>query len=226
MIGRKDRVVRDDVYERMTAMILRDELRPGTRINIDQVAHKLDVSSTPVREALARLESDGLVTKVHLKGYRTAEVLRRQELEELYEFRLRLEPYAAGRAASKATEADIVALKDELASCPQPPVDTDYDSYKRFSAHDARLHALILEIAGNRVTAKAIERTHFHLHAFRLSYDTIAGAHTLEEHAAVVDAISAGDNDAAIDAMKTHLERSMDRLLPRSSDDGGQRLIP
>lgn len=103
---------------------------------------------------------------------------------------------------------------------PQAPANAGYDSYKRFSAHDDRLHALILKIAGNRVTAKAIERTHFHLHAFRLGYDIVAGGHTLEEHAAVVDAISAGDSDAAVDAMKTHLERSMSRLLPISSDDG------
>jgi DNA-binding GntR family transcriptional regulator len=219
MISRKGRMVSNNVYERITGMILRDELRPGARINIDQIAHRLGVSATPVREALARLESDGLVTKVHLKGYSTAEVLGRRQLEELYELRFRLEPYSAGRAAAKATQADIDSLHAELASCTVAPTRSDYDSYKRFSAHDARLHALILEIAGNSLISQAIERTHFHLHAFRLSYDASAGSHTLDEHSAVVQAIAAGDCEAAVRAMSNHLETSRNRLLPKSSDE-------
>ncbi|MEV4124107.1 GntR family transcriptional regulator [Nocardia sp. NPDC049707] len=215
-MSKRSGMISADVYERITAMILRNELRPGTRINIDQLAHTLDVSATPVREALARLESDGLVTKIHLKGYRTAEVLGRRELEEIYQFRLRLEPYSAAQAAQQATNDDVARLTSELSLFESPPIRADYDSYRQFSAHDARLHALILEIADNNVIAQALERTHFHLHAFRLAYDAAAGARTIGEHKEVVAAIAAGDPARADKAMRTHLENAMNRLLPTS----------
>ena len=61
-------VLSDDIYEMIKAMIFDHEIAPGAKVNIDALAVQLDVSQTPVREALARLESDGLIAKEPLKG--------------------------------------------------------------------------------------------------------------------------------------------------------------
>ena len=88
----------EDVYETLTALVMQHTLAPGDRLNIDALARELEVSPTPVREALARLESDGLVRKRPLAGYTATPLLTRQEFEELFDMRLVLEPATARRA--------------------------------------------------------------------------------------------------------------------------------
>ncbi|MFC8599420.1 GntR family transcriptional regulator [Isoptericola sp. NPDC057191] len=215
------RMVSGDVYAFLTAAILRNEIPPASRININSVANALGVSATPVREALARLESDGLVEQVHLKGYRTTGLLRRREIEELWQFRMLFEPYGAARAATVGTDAELATLRDEQREFPAAPEGSGFDAYREFSAHDSRLHDTILRISGNEVITKTFERMHCHLHAFRLAYDSSAGSATVDEHATIVDRIVDRDPAGASEAMLDHLARSRDRLLQFVGDDDG-----
>ena len=205
-------VLADGVYARLKLLIMSSSIAPGTRINIEEIARQLDVSPTPVRESLARLESDGLVDKLPLKGYRTTELLSRDELRELYELRLLLEPNAAAHAALRVTSEEATALRMEIANC-APPQASKYSSYQDLSNHDVRIHDLVLAIAGNETIRHVYARTHCHLHTFRLSYAGMFGAHTIEEHSAVVDAIIAKDASGAETAMREHLVASRGRVL-------------
>ncbi|MFB6610482.1 GntR family transcriptional regulator [Agromyces sp. NPDC056379] len=209
-----DATLGEDVYKRLVAFVLSNELPADSRININRIAKQLDVSPTPVREALTRLEDAGLVSKTHLKGYRTTSVLTEKELVDLYELRLLLEPASARLAAEHADAATIAALRDELRMYHEAPDDDDAWSYARFSQHDGRLHSLIARASGNQAVERALERTHFHLHAFRLSYEKSAGDTTVDEHERIVEAIAEHDPDAAERAMRDHLTASRARLLP------------
>ncbi|MGG7466109.1 GntR family transcriptional regulator [Plantibacter sp. YIM 135347] len=211
-----DRTLGIDAYERILALIMSNEIPPDARINIDRLALRLEVSATPVREALTRLEDDGLVAKTHLKGYRTTAMLTAQQLDDLYGLRLLLEPASAATAAERGSDEDITALQQELDSYVGTPAPDTAQSYARFSEHDARLHALIVRAAGNPAVSHALERTHFHLHAFRLSYDQPAAVTTSDEHARIVAAIVARDADAASAAVREHLDASRKRFLPRA----------
>jgi DNA-binding GntR family transcriptional regulator len=202
----------DQVAESVRTLIMSHALEPGVPVNIDQLSRELEVSPTPVREALAKLESEGLVTKSPLKGYRTSEVLGADELRDLFDFRLLIEPPMARRAAENMTPASAARIRDELATCPEAPGD-DYEEYRKLSAHDARLHRLILEIAGNPVVTQAYERTNLHLHIFRVSYHRPMGGQAIAEHARLADALIAGDPGAAERAMTEHITRSRERLL-------------
>ncbi|GIG91818.1 GntR family transcriptional regulator [Plantactinospora endophytica] len=91
----------DDVYESVRALVMDHAVAPGERINIDALARRLEVSPTPVREALARLEADGLVRKRPLAGYTAAPLLTRAEFDELVEMRLILETASAHRVAER-----------------------------------------------------------------------------------------------------------------------------
>jgi DNA-binding GntR family transcriptional regulator len=212
------RMVTVDVYGHIAAAILRNDIPPASRVNINGVAVSLGVSATPVREALARLESDGLVTQLHLKGYRTTDLLTQREIRDLWQFRMLIEPYGAGRAATAASPDQIAALESEINSFTSAPTGSDFDSYQEFSDHDARLHGLILEASGNAVITRAFERTHCHLHAFRLAYNSSAGSATVDEHIAIVDHIRARDTAGAAEAMVEHLANSRDRLLPLAKE--------
>ncbi len=209
------RVLADDVYEQIRALIMSDGIAPGARVNIDEVARELDVSPTPVREALARLESEELVSRLPLRGYRVTELLDRKQVDDLYALRLLLEPPSAALAATAMTPENVVLIEEELATCPAAPADDAYADYKNLTAHDQRLHELILRIAGNDAVVQMFAKTHCHLHLFRLNFQQPFGVQTITEHRAIVDALVARNELAAHAAMTAHLEIARDRLLNR-----------
>jgi DNA-binding GntR family transcriptional regulator len=105
----------DDVYQSLRAAVMEHTLAPGDRMNIDALARELEVSPTPVREALARLESEGLVRKRPLAGYTVSPLLTLEEFGDLFDMRLLLEPAAARWAAVRATDEQRARLVVEAA---------------------------------------------------------------------------------------------------------------
>jgi len=202
-----------DVYEIIKRSIMDHIIEPGARLSIDGLARELGVSQTPVREAMARLESDGLVNKAALRGYSTSPVITRAELEDLFGLRMLLEPWAAASAAQRLDARTAAALRTEMESVTVVPEGTDYEVYKALAAHDARFHDLLLEAAGNEAVRQAFERTHCHLHLFRVYYATGGGTETLREHRRVAEAVLAGDDVEARRAMQSHLTASLARIL-------------
>jgi DNA-binding GntR family transcriptional regulator len=202
----------DGVYESVKALIMDHALAPGSRVTIDALARQLGVSPTPVREALARLESDGLVRKRPLAGYTTTPLLTRAEFEELFEMRMLLEPAAAQRAAGAGlSPADTALLRKEADLPDPPPGTTGYASFAAFTAQDARFHSLLAERAGNRMLYESVVRLHAHLHLHRLDFPVAHYGISAVEHHRVVDAIGAGDPAAAAAAMRTHLTAARQR---------------
>ncbi|WP_309621196.1 GntR family transcriptional regulator [Salinibacterium sp.] len=210
----KRSVLADECRELIKARIMSHVIKPGERINIEDLVRDLGVSQTPIREAMARLESDGLVAKEPLRGYRTTAPLNRKQVDELYQFRRLIEPWAARVAAERITETNTKAIMEELAACPEAPPEDSYSISKSFSDHDSRFHTLILSFCENRMIIDAFERSHIHLHLFRLHYSSASGTHAIEEHNALARAIASGDADAAEAAMLRHLEASRERISP------------
>lgn len=210
-------VLADDVYEHIKAMLMDHVIAPGARISIDGLARELQVSPTPVRETLARLESEGLAVKSPLKGYRATALLTLEEFEDLFRFRRLIEPWAARAAAERIDEEGRLAVRAELDSA-TVPTSTGYDGYKSLTAHDARFHSLLATLSGSEQVRAALERTHCHLHIFRLYYGRETGPDALAEHRAIADAVIAGDGDAAAAAMDRHLDAAMLQRLRKVYD--------
>jgi DNA-binding GntR family transcriptional regulator len=202
--------VYDNIYERLMSL----EIAPGARIPIDVIARDLSVSQTPVREALSRLEREGLVRKAHLIGYSAAPQLTRKQFDDLYTFRLLLEPEGARLAALNMTPVALRMLEEAAADMGRggPPVDRT-SRYSRFARADAHFHDEILRIAGNEVIRSTLFNQHVHLHIFRLMFHSRVTQEALEEHENLLAAFRAGDAKAAESAMRTHISRSRDRLL-------------
>jgi DNA-binding GntR family transcriptional regulator len=205
----------DDVYRAVQALVMEHAVAPGERINIDALARRLAVSPTPVREALARLEADGLVRKRPLAGYTAAPLLTRAEFEELVEMRLILETAAARRAAERTWQADKLTELHRAAPLPDPvPGGRGFAAIAEFTARDARFHHLLAGRAGNRMLCDAIVRLRAHLHLFRLHFPTAHHHTSGAEHQRIVAAVAAADPDGAADAMRAHLLAARERHLP------------
>jgi DNA-binding GntR family transcriptional regulator len=202
----------DDVYEAVKSLIMDHRIAPGERITIDTLARELAVSPTPIREALARLESEGLVCKRAMAGYSTTPLLTRAEFEELFEMRLLLECPAAARAAGRraAGDLDVEALAGQ-ADLPDHLCGNGYAGHAAFTAQDALFHERVAATSGHTMLHAAIVRLHAHLHLHRLHFPTAHLGTSAREHHRVVVAIAAGSPDAAADAMHQHLEAARDR---------------
>ena len=216
----------DGVYEAVKEQVMNRTIPPGSRVNIDKLARELQVSNTPLREALTRLETEGLVTRRNLRGFWTADLLDERGIRNYYAVRLLLEPSAAEEAA-RSPELETMTPKLQMVidqmrhSAQLPTLDHDYQRYRDFAAADARFHGAIAAASGNAVLAGILAGMNAHAHNYRLSFGRGMADATVIEHQAVADALTARNPAGAAAALHTHLENARDRLLPiaASSDD-------
>jgi DNA-binding GntR family transcriptional regulator len=208
------RVLASDAYDVLKGMILDQVLPPDARVSIDLLAVELGVSQTPVREALARLEGDGLVTK-HAHGrYWSTPMLTAESFEQLYAARLLLEPFAAGEAAKRIGRGELDALAAILTAMAASGTGGDYSQYGQFASQDARFHETIAVASGNPFVADAIQRMHSHLQLARLYRHSgvVDATEALADHRAILATLKLHDSRSTARSMKRHIERSRSRL--------------
>ncbi|MGW1840629.1 FadR/GntR family transcriptional regulator [Streptomyces sp. BBFR2] len=218
------------VIEQLEALIAGGEWPVGTKIPPEPaLVEQLDVGRNTVREAVRALVHTGLLearqgdgTYVRARSDFGAAVqrrLRRAESLEAYEVRAALERDAARHAAVRRTPEDLAALREVLAERVRTWESGDTDA---FVAADVRFHQLIAQAAHNGVLADlythlsdALRAT---LHAVLAAHVPDAVHHQLDGHTAIVDAIEAGDADAAERAVLAHLTEARDALRGDTGD--------
>ena len=203
----------EEAYEAIFAQLMALRIAPGSRITVDNLARDLNVSQTPIREALGRLEGEGLVIKTHLIGYSAAPQITRRRFDELYDLRLLLEPAGAQRAARAMDETKLAILRDVAGVMSRRQAGDERFRYSAFARQDAVFHDRILEFAGNELIRKTLASQHTHFHIFRLMFHSRVTEEALDEHEALLAAFTTGDGKAAKRAMTDHIERSRNRLL-------------
>jgi DNA-binding GntR family transcriptional regulator len=202
----------DDVYDALYAQLMSLKIPPGGRIAVDNLVRTLGVSQTPIREALSRLEAQGLVVKTHLIGYRAADQMDSARLEQLYELRLLLEPFAAKRVAElhdKAIVEELTSLDREMRGVDILDTRT---AYGEFAKRDAAFHNFIARSCGNDLVHDSLVRLHVHVHLFRLFFHSRATTDANSEHEQLIAAIENGNGPEAEKAMRLHIEMSRDRF--------------
>ena len=192
----------EEVYRRIRADIMSLRLPPDTRVSVDSLARELGVSQTPIREALSMLEANGLVSKRHFAGYATSPRMDRAQLDELFEFRLLVEPHAARKAAESMRDADMDALTSGETAA----------SHDAFADMDTEFHKLIAQGARNHLIADSLSRLHIHVHIFRSCFRSEIAEEAVHEHADIIYALRSRHGPTAEAAMRRHIERSYRRL--------------
>ncbi len=201
----------DEVYDTLLGQLMSLRIEPGSRVTIDALARELGVSQTPIRDALNRMESDGLLVRVPHAGYRIPPQITRARFEDMLEVRLLLEPAAARRAAERASADQVARLRGLLEQMAQVEGE-GHLAYGAFGLRDAAFHDLVAQSGGNHLVREVLARLHTHVHLFRLHYDTQVTYLAMGEHDEVLAAVAARDPDAAAYAMRRHILLSGERF--------------
>jgi len=201
--------------ERIEAMILTGELRPGQRINESHLAAALKVSRAPVREACRRLERHGLVeVRPNLGSFVCT--LDDRDIAELYEIRIALEELLGQRAALRIDEPALAGLD---ACLQRLAAHCAAGSSRAYYVDNQLFHAVIVTAAGSRHLADAYAGAAKRLAIYRIgqlaSAEDMRASHA--EHARIVDALRARDPVAAGQALAEHCRRGVERHLRRAA---------
>jgi DNA-binding GntR family transcriptional regulator len=205
-------VLADDVYDILRDGLISRRIAPGSRLNLDQLARELHVSNTPVRQALARLESEGLVTKEAYRGFAASRLLDSRTIMELYEYRLMVEPPTAARAAQRRSDDGAGALEQYCDADVIGPMFTAPPTESELPQRDVDFHLCIAREATNGVVVENLHQTLTRMRLYSGYGQTGAPAEAWEEHRRITEAIRAKDPAAAAQAMRHHLSAGLGRI--------------
>lgn len=197
---------------RLRQLILDNEWPPGYQATEQDVASQLGMSRTPVREALMRLQQDGLVSVIPRHGMRVLPVSM-SDMREIYDILTSLESTAAELAASRhLSEEQIRGLEKATADMDSALA---VDDLERWAQADARFHEQLLELGGNQMLKSVV--LNFIDRAHRVRMLTLKmrpkPVNSTREHADLVQAIREGDREKARNIHRAHRERAGTELL-------------
>lgn len=223
-------VPRDTLHQRVATrlrqLLIQGLLAPGARLNERELCERLDVSRTPLREAIRLLTAEGLVAVSAGRGA-FVPVLSIDDVTHTFDVLAVLEGLSAQLAATRVTDAELIELRslqqkmEAAFACRDLPV---------YYTLNARIHDLINEVAANPVLRATWQQLNARMHAlrFRSNQDESKWVHAVEEHAAMVKALEARDGEKLRLLLIAHLHRKRDAVLEqmrhvRSSIDSGGR---
>ena len=202
----------EQVAEALKDEILSGRLVPKQRIDINKYASNWNVSSTPMRDAVKRLEAAGLVEVSPRRGVFVSEI-DWQELREIFELRIALECLAIRSATARMPAAEAERALRLYRSAEEAPDEQDRE--RILGDIDSLIHDLAVEYCGNRRLIQLIANLRALINWSRstlISHLERPYAEALPEHIEIAEALCARDGERAAAAMRTHLENSYDRI--------------
>jgi DNA-binding GntR family transcriptional regulator len=211
-VPRPDTRLANQVHDRICAMVALGQLPPDSRLHQGRLAESLGVSRTPLREALLRLEREGLVYTVPGRGM-FVRGLTPTEISEVYQARAILEPVAVRLACERATAQDMVrirAIQDQHERAyPEDVAEALRSNYD--------LHLALARPCGNDLVLTFLTTIWTHVSALRIfatySMDAARVRGMVEEHRAIMAAYAAGDASAVEQLLTVHIQAAHRKLL-------------
>ena len=214
--------IRDDfrrlsehVYTIILQAIADHRIRPGERLVLDELAAQLNVSRTPIRDALSRLTAEGLVQPRGRRGlYLTS--LTTQELTNLYELRRMCELFAVEKGAASAPIEIIDEMEAAAEGFARLARSEDLSARVSYTLKNREFHRLLVSLGRNPALSEFFERLSIHTHGLRAGLGpnapAIPKANQLE-HAAILEALRRRDTAATVEATRTHLINAESRAV-------------
>ena len=191
----------DEVYAALLSDILSARLPGGTPIQQRRLALRYNVSRSPMRHALGRLEGEGLLVRDGTTGLAVRTVTLREYLDSL-EMRMLLEPAAAAKAAKNPDPERMAVVKQDFESLLHDPAPNPEDVW----AFDDALHLYIAERSGNAFMPPFVRDLRRYTTIFERQMPVVRVKPGMREHAAILEALADGEADIARAAMTFHLE--------------------
>lgn len=203
--------LREVVFTTLRQAILKGELPPGERLMEITLANKLGVSRTPIREAIRKLELEGLVVMIPRKGAHVAHITV-QELNDVLEVRRGLEELAIRKACERITEEEVLKLEkaaDEFSML------VDSNNLMALAEADVRFHDVIYESTHNRRLVQILNNLREQMYRYRMEYLKEADARRLldNEHKDICRAIREKDIQKAHDYICQHIDNQQRSII-------------
>jgi DNA-binding GntR family transcriptional regulator len=198
-------------YQELKRIILEGQVAPGRKLNEGELAKALGISRTPVREAINRLEKEGLVEIFPQRGAFVIQITER-DVYELFLIRENLEGLAARLAAERTTAAGLARLEACVEGFQEPFRDKDI---QRYSREDLKFHQAIVLLSDARRLIQLVSALHDHIRMFRLTSRGVPDRMktSLADHRHIIDALRKKDPIEAEHWMRRHLQRVRDGVM-------------
>lgn len=206
-----DLPLRDVVFYTLRQSILTGELKPGERLMEIHLADKLGVSRTPVREAIRRLELEGLVTMFPRRGAEVAQITEKS-MSDVLEVRRTLDALCAELACDRITKEGLAALKQACETFEQC---VDTQDTKKIAQADVALHDIIVQATGNQRLIQMVNNLSEQMYRYRFEYIKDSRQHEtlVKEHRIIYQSILDKDKDTAAAAAKTHIDNQRKAIM-------------
>ncbi len=199
--------LRDVVFNTLRQAILRGELKPGERLMEIQLANKLGVSRTPIREAIRKLELEGLVLMIPRRGAEVAEITEKS-LRDVLEVRSALEVLAVELACDRITGEDIEKLREAAKEFEEVSKEADVTA---LAEADVKFHDIIYFATDNQRLIQLLYNLREQMYRYRVEYlkREEVYATLFAEHENIIESIERGDKVLAKQAISTHIDNQM-----------------
>lgn len=209
----------DIAYNTLLDAIINQDFQPGAPISIDSLARQLNMSNTPVREALMRANGEGLVMQKTNHGFVVANILTSDELGQMFDVRHLLETYALNEAP--ITPEVIESVKALVRQMAESPDGKMYDDFRDYMMLDYQFHHALVKLANNNFLLDAWDDLHVHLQLSRLytGVGLFDRDHSTTEHQAILDALQQGNKKQAVSLLSKHIKdvgKRMQAFLSKS----------
>ena len=216
------RALDDQAYEAIKEAILSFRLKPGMPLLEGQLARELHVSKTPVREALARLEQEGLVIRIPHTGTYVAEIYM-EDIQDTFQVRALLEAFAVRLAVPTLTPEDLQRARSFIQAAEDALAKGDVN---RCAEEGRRFHEIFLSKVDNRRLIELLKRLNGHIERVRMVTVRVPVSYrkSIEEHRAILAAAEHGNAEEAERATREHVTNMLHELKLNLSRLGGESL--
>lgn len=203
--------LRDVVFNTLRQAILTGELKPGERLMEIHLANKLGVSRTPIREAIRKLELEGLVTMIPRRGAEVAQITEKS-MNDVLEVRRALDALCAELACDRITEEGLEALKK---ACVGFEAAIRTKDAKKIAQADVALHDIIVQATGNQRLIQLVHNLSEQMYRYRFEYikDTSQHENLVEEHRIIYESILKKDRETAAEAARIHIDNQEKAII-------------
>lgn len=203
--------LREVIFNTLREAIIVGELKPGERLMEVQLADKMGVSRTPVREAIRKLELEGLVTMIPRKGAHVAD-LSVKDIMDVLEVRASLDGLATALAAIRITEDELRELNHVRG---QFESNIERDNLQGSIKKDVEFHEIIYRASRNEKLIQIISNLREQIHRFRVIYlkDYMSAQDIVKEHSEIFDALKEKDMDRSRQLAQTHIKHQEETII-------------
>ena len=203
--------LRDVVFNTLRQAILTGDLKPGERLMEIHLANKLGVSRTPIREAIRKLELEGLVTMIPRRGAEVAQITEKS-MNDVLEVRRSMDALCAELACDRISEQELAALEK---ACDDFAEAVKTKDIRKIAQADVALHDIIVQATGNRRLVQLINNLSEQMYRYRFEYlkDTSRHQSLIVEHRMICEGIRKKNKEEATSAAKLHIDNQAKTII-------------